>query len=99
MKVLVDGNVVADSEDARFLDKYYYFPKKDINMELLLESNHRTECPWKGIASYFHVQVNGKIFENIAWSYPECKVEAKIIEGYIAFWDPAIVFKKFYVVN
>jgi uncharacterized protein (DUF427 family) len=39
-----------------------------------------------GIASYYHVEANGKVNENAAWYYPEPKEAARQIVGYIAFW-------------
>ncbi|MBV1910657.1 MAG: DUF427 domain-containing protein [Kangiellaceae bacterium] len=91
MKVLLNGSIIAESDEAILLDEYYYFPKKDVNMKNFSESNHRTECPWKGIANYFHVLVDSENFDNIAWCYPMCQIKAKSIEGYIAFLHPAVV--------
>lgn len=91
MKVLIDGHLIAESQVSVRLDGYDYFPKSDVNMEFLIESNHRTECPWKGIANYFHIKIEGQLFENIAWIYPSCKEKAKSVENYIAFWKQAVV--------
>jgi uncharacterized protein (DUF427 family) len=43
-------------------------------------------CPWKGTASYYTVDVNGKQNADAAWYYPAAKDAAKNIEGYVAFW-------------
>ncbi|HEY9725190.1 MAG TPA: DUF427 domain-containing protein, partial [Chroococcales cyanobacterium] len=43
-------------------------------------------CPWKGVASYYTIEVDGKENKDAAWYYPTAKDAAKNIEGYIAFW-------------
>jgi len=51
-------------------------------------SSHRkhTVCPWKGTASYYDVEVNGKANKDAAWFYPDTKSAADNIKGYVAFW-------------
>ena len=43
-------------------------------------------CGWKGTASYYTVDVNGKQNPDAAWYYPEPKDAAKNITDYVAFW-------------
>jgi uncharacterized protein (DUF427 family) len=43
-------------------------------------------CPWKGTASYFTVEVDGKTNRDAAWYYPEPKDAAQEITGRVAFW-------------
>jgi uncharacterized protein (DUF427 family) len=43
-------------------------------------------CPWKGTASYHHVEVNGERNADAAWYYPEPYHAAAQIKGRIAFW-------------
>jgi uncharacterized protein (DUF427 family) len=43
-------------------------------------------CPWKGTASYYDVDVNGKVNKDAAWLYPEPKSAAANIAGHVAFW-------------
>ena len=70
--VLVEGNV--------------YFPPSTVNRTYLRESATHTVCPWKGACSYYDVVVGGTVNKDAAWYYPECKPEAKRIEGFVAFW-------------
>jgi len=44
-------------------------------------------CPWKGVASYSDLVVDGKENRNAAWYYPEPKDAAENITGYVAFWN------------
>ena len=45
-----------------------------------------TVCGWKGTASYYTIEVDGKQNSDAAWYYPEPKDAAKEIAGYVAFW-------------
>ncbi|HCV30507.1 MAG TPA: hypothetical protein DGO89_09955, partial [Microcoleaceae bacterium UBA9251] len=45
-----------------------------------------TTCGWKGVASYYSVEVGGQVNKDAAWYYPTPKDAAKNIGGYIAFW-------------
>jgi uncharacterized protein (DUF427 family) len=50
-------------------------------------------CPWKGTASYYHLEANGKRNENAAWYYPDPKTAASQIKDHIAFWKGVKVLK------
>ena len=87
------GKVIADSlEPLLVLEStylpVYYFPFTDIRTEHLVESSHRTVCPYKGEARYWHVQVGGKRVENAVWSYLNPIDTAQALGGHAAFyWD------------
>ncbi|MBT7094113.1 MAG: DUF427 domain-containing protein, partial [Bacteroidetes bacterium] len=46
----------------------------------------KTICPWKGTASYYNLEVDGKQNPDAAWYYPEPKSAAAEIKNYVAFW-------------
>ena len=52
------------------LEGYTYFPENAVKKEYLQPSEHHTTCPWKGLASYYDVVVDGKVNKNAAWYYP-----------------------------
>jgi uncharacterized protein (DUF427 family) len=85
-KAVWNGVVLAESEDTKVVEGNHYFPPESVNMDYFKDSDHHTRCPWKGIASYYHVEVDGEINENAAWYYPDPKDAAKHIKEYIAFW-------------
>ncbi len=62
-----------------------YFPRSDIAMAFLDESDQRTHCPHKGDASYFSIVTKSKTIKNAAWSYETPKAEVAEIKGYLAF--------------
>ncbi|MCI0402464.1 MAG: DUF427 domain-containing protein, partial [Acidobacteria bacterium] len=54
--------------------------------EFLKPSATHTECPWKGTASYYHVEVSGQRNPDAAWHYPEPRAAARNIKDHVAFW-------------
>ena len=64
----------------------HYFPPEAVKKEFLKESDTHTTCPWKGLASYYNVVVEGEVNEDAAWYYPDTKPAANKIKNYIAFW-------------
>lgn len=78
--------VLAQSNDTLIIDGNHYFPPESVNKQYLLESNTHSNCPWKGTANYYDIEVNGQINKDAAWFYPNAKEKAKHFEGYVAFW-------------
>jgi uncharacterized protein (DUF427 family) len=85
-KAIWNGAVLAQSDQTEVVEGNHYFPPDALNKEYFKESNTHTTCPWKGVASYYSVEVDGKENKDAAWYYPTAKEKAKNIEGYIAFW-------------
>jgi len=44
-----------------------YFPHQAVKREYSRPSDTPTTCPWKGIASYYDVMVDGKVNADAAW--------------------------------
>ena len=86
MKATWKGAVLAESDETVVVEGNHYFPKESINSENFRESATHTTCPWKGVASYFDVVVDGEVNRDAAWYYPEPKDAAKEITGRVAFW-------------
>ncbi|BGO89093.1 hypothetical protein NBRC10512_003838 [Rhodotorula toruloides] len=61
-------------------------PPSDVKREFFTDSQTHTTCGWKGVASYYNADVNGKKVSDVAWYYPQAKDKAKDIEGYVAFY-------------
>lgn len=81
-----NGRVIAESDRCEIVEGNHYFPPDAVNRALLQPSDTHTTCGWKGVASYFHVAVDGEVNRDAAWYYPAAKDAAKQIEGYVAFW-------------
>lgn len=70
------GEVVVDSRRTRLLHEtgllpVWYFPLDDLRADLLVPTEHRTTCPFKGEARYWTVRVGDREAENAVWSYPD----------------------------
>jgi uncharacterized protein (DUF427 family) len=85
-KATWNGALLAESDRCEVVEGNQYFPPESIRREHFRESASHTTCPWKGIASYYDVVVNGEVNKNAAWYYPETKPAANNIKGYVAFW-------------
>jgi uncharacterized protein (DUF427 family) len=48
-------------------------------------------CHWKGTASYYDLEIDGKVNKDAAWYYPDPSDAASQINNYIAFWKGVVV--------
>ena len=85
-KAIWNGVVIAESEKTLMVEGNHYFPPDTINRDFLKETATHTTCPWKGLASYYSIVVDGEENKDAAWFYPEPKPAAKEIKDHIAFW-------------
>ena len=81
-----NGVTLAESDETIVVEGNHYFPHDSINKEYFRDSNTHTTCPWKGVASYYDVEVAGQVNRDAAWYYPDPKPAASQIQGYVAFW-------------
>ncbi len=86
MKAIWENTLLAESDKTIVVEGNHYFPSNSIKQEFFKPSDTHSTCPWKGLASYYNVQVGEKVNLDAAWYYPEPKDAAKSIKGYIAFW-------------
>ncbi|MDE3076410.1 MAG: DUF427 domain-containing protein [Chloroflexota bacterium] len=85
-KATWNGAVLAESDATVVVEGNHYFPAASVKREYLRESNTKTTCHWKGLASYYSIEVNGAVNEDAAWYYSAPSDAAKSIAGRIAFW-------------
>jgi len=86
MKAIWNNQVLANSNETVVVEGNHYFPPSSLNMQFFKQSEKNTVCSWKGIASYFDIEVGNQSNKDAAWFYPEPKSAAKNIIGYVAFW-------------
>ncbi len=91
MKAIWNGQVVAESDDIVKVEGNAYFPAASLNTGYVKESATKSNCPWKGTASYYTLAVNGAENKDAAWYYPEPKQAAAEIKGRVAFWKGVTV--------
>jgi uncharacterized protein (DUF427 family) len=97
VQVTFNGDVIADTRDAVQLEEsmsgstvapvVYYVPRKDVKMDRLVRTSHRTYCPFKGHASYYSL-ANGP--ENAVWTYEEPYDEVLVIKEHLAFYPDKV---------
>ena len=85
-RAIWNGTVVAESDSTVVVESSHYFPVDSIKREYFRRSRWRSLCPWKGIASYYHNEVDGQINRNAAWYYPHPTPLARMIRNRVAFW-------------
>ncbi|MFD2587832.1 DUF427 domain-containing protein [Croceitalea marina] len=93
MKAIWNNTVIAESDDTLVIENNHYFPAESIKKEYFKTSDTHTNCPWKGMASYYSIEVDGKVNTDAAWYYPETSELAKQIKGRVAFWKGVSVEK------
>jgi uncharacterized protein (DUF427 family) len=81
-----NGTVLAESDRTVEVEGNQYFPIEAVRREFLRDSSTHTTCPWKGVASYYDVVVDGQVNQDAAWYYPTPKEAARQIAGHVAFW-------------
>ncbi len=91
VQVIFNGETIADSQGAyRVLETshppVYYIPPEDIKMAYLHPVNRQTFCEWKGIGSYYTVQVGEEQALSCAWYYPQPTADFADIKDYVAFY-------------
>jgi uncharacterized protein (DUF427 family) len=62
-----------------------YVPAADVTPGVLTRSEKRTTCPYKGEASYWHVTVGDRRFDDAAWSYEMPLAEAAGVATHVSF--------------
>ncbi|MEM9279738.1 MAG: DUF427 domain-containing protein [Pseudomonadota bacterium] len=74
VEIRVGETVIALSKNAMRLKEatypdVFYVPLSDLPANMLRASGHTSYCPFKGEASYFHLEVEGNTHENAIWYY------------------------------
>ena len=95
VRVKFGGEWIADSTDMVLMYEsshlpVYYFPVKDVRLDLLHPTDHSSYCQYKGDASYWSIEAGGRTAENAVWAYqtPYDEMVAIGLQDYCAFyWD------------
>lgn len=91
VRVQFGDQFVVDTRAAKMLHEtgllpVYYFPLRDVRVDLLSRTGCQTTCPFKGRASHFTVRAGRKVAENVAWAYPEPMQEVRVLADRVAFY-------------
>ncbi|NJC69041.1 DUF427 domain-containing protein [Planosporangium thailandense] len=95
VRVEIDGVTVADSRAPRILFETglpprFYLPLPDLRLDLLRSSDTQTHCPYKGTATYWSVEVNGRVHPDLVWTYRTPLPESQKIAGLACFYNEKV---------
>lgn len=99
VKAVWNGHVLAESDRTIRVEGNHYFPPESIDRSYLLENQSHTVCPWKGVASYYDIQVDGQVNQGASWYYPNPSYAAKKFQNYVAFWRGVKIITRSYLKN
>ena len=88
MKAIVDGEVVASSDDVIECKGYQYFPPQSVRwdwLEKAAKTDSDRACP-HGV-QFYDVIVGGKRHSRAAWSYEAPRPEMKRVGSRFGFWQ------------
>ncbi|MGW0825397.1 DUF427 domain-containing protein [Streptomyces sp. NPDC002845] len=91
MRATWNGAVIAETPRTKRVEENHYFPPESLKREYFTESRTRSLCPWKGIARYYTVTVDGRTNPDAAWYYPHPSPFARRIKNHVAFWNGVTV--------
>jgi uncharacterized protein (DUF427 family) len=91
MRAIWNGTVIAESDDTVVVENNHYFPRASLNDDVVRPSSTTSVCPWKGTASYYSLEIDGRTNTDAVWYYPEPKDAAKQITDRVAFWKGVTV--------
>ncbi|TDO30422.1 uncharacterized protein (DUF427 family) [Kribbella sp. VKM Ac-2527] len=87
VRAVWNGVVVAESDDTVVVEGNHYFPPDSLRREHFTESSAKTLSPWKGVASYYSITVNGVTNPDAAWCYRHPWPLARKVKNRVAFWN------------
>lgn len=87
MKAIWNGAVIAQSDRTKVVEGNHYFPPEDVDDRYLRPTLMRSPCFWKGIASYYNLEVEGERNRNAAWTYRHPLPWIRKIRDHVAFWN------------
>jgi uncharacterized protein (DUF427 family) len=86
LKAIWNDTLLAESNDTVVVEGNHYFPRESLVEAHFAPSRTRSICPWKGMASYFTITVDGAVNPDAAWEYQHPSVLARKVKGRVAFW-------------
>lgn len=91
VRVMHKGEFIVDTRRALLLFETrhtptYYIPREDVRMDVMSPTELVTQCPYKGDAEYFTLNVGGESVENVMWAYTAPFDVCPDISDYVAFY-------------
>ncbi len=93
MKATIDGHVIAQAPESDLIriEGNWYFPPASVDFGYLTPSPTAYTCSWKGECQYYTISLEGKSYQDRAFSCNELRPEATDrvgadFAGYVCFW-------------
>jgi uncharacterized protein (DUF427 family) len=86
VRAVWNGTVLAESDDTVVVEGNHCFPPESLRRQYLTVSRTHSLCPWKGVAAYYAVTVDGLSNPDAAWFYARPSPLARKIKNRVAFW-------------
>lgn len=93
VEAVYKARVIARSDATVVVEGNHYFPADSVDNQYLTRSRAKSLCPWKGVASYYSVEVDGVRARNVAWVYRHPSPLARSIKNHVAFGGPVHVVR------
>jgi uncharacterized protein (DUF427 family) len=61
MKAVWQETILAQSDQTISVEGNHYFPPNSIHKEYFDQSETHSTCPWKGTASYYHLELVNRV--------------------------------------
>jgi len=95
LRVMFAGEAIIDTEEAFVLhetrhEPVYYFKKSDLPDNVLVSTDHKTHCPFKGDACYWSLKIANDVSENAVWGYPEPLPEVPELVDLVAIYQDRV---------
>ena len=95
VRVELDGVTIAETVKPTVifetgLPTRYYVPKTHVRMDLLNPTETVTHCPYKGDAEYWSLQIGGRVYPDVAWSYRTPLPESQKAAGLLSFYPERV---------
>ncbi|TAQ88058.1 hypothetical protein B7494_g3609 [Chlorociboria aeruginascens] len=92
IRVELEGVVIAKSKQNIFLYETmlrsrFYLQPTDVGWEVLSESETTSFCPYKGMANYYNVAIEGQEIKDAVWYYKYPTAESSPIAGRLCFYN------------
>lgn len=93
--IKIDGTVVAESSNPSILyetglPSRYYLPAADVRRELLTPTETSSACPYKGVAKYWNVTIDGTVHQDIVWGYDNPLPESADAKDLMCFYNEKV---------
>lgn len=93
--VKAGGRTLADTRSALVLKEasypeVLYIPRADVDMTLLVRTDHATYCPYKGDCAYYSIPSAGERATNAVWTYEKPHAAVAAIKDHLAFYPDRI---------